>query len=58
MTNNISNIVVSVDSSEIDQTIEKANKLLSLLKEAKEIISSLSVTNVVNNYTTNILNDN
>lgn len=33
---------VNVDSSSIDETIEKANRLVELLREAAAIIDSLS----------------
>ena len=35
-------IAINVDSAKLDEAIEKANRLLELLKEAASIIDSLS----------------
>lgn len=35
-------ITVSVDTTELDDAIEKANRLVELLQEAQQIISSLN----------------
>lgn len=36
---------ISVDSSELDTAIEKANRLVELLREASNIVDSLSSRN-------------
>lgn len=41
------NIYISVDSSELDAAIEKANRLTELLREASDIIDSLAGRNSV-----------
>ena len=38
-------VKLSIDSTELDDAIEKANRLAELLKEAKDIIDSLSIQN-------------
>ena len=35
-------ISINVDSSDLDETIEKANRLVELLQEAADIVDSLS----------------
>lgn len=35
-------VKIEIDNNELDTTMEKANRLVGLLREAKQIISSLS----------------
>lgn len=35
-------ITIQIDCSKLDQSIEKANRLVELLREAEQIIDSLS----------------
>ena len=40
-----SKVAISLDTTDLDEAIEKANRLVELLREATQIIDSLSSTN-------------
>ena len=40
-----SKVAISLDTTDLDEAIEKANRLVELLQEATQIIDSLSSTN-------------
>lgn len=49
---NTNNIVVpiTVDAAELDNAIEKANRLVEILREAQQIIGSLNLTNSIKSF--------
>lgn len=49
-------LTISVDCTELDSVIDKANRLVELLREASQIINSLSGTLDVNILANGIIN--
>ena len=47
-------IKVNAEITEMEKTIERAKKLGEILKEAKEIISEISKTNIELNFKTSV----
>ena len=47
-------IKVNAEITEMEKTIERAKKLGEILKEAKEIISAISNTNIELNFKTSV----
>ncbi|WP_113675484.1 hypothetical protein [Vallitalea guaymasensis] len=48
---------IKVNTSELDNALEKATHLLRLLEEVKAIMSSLGTNNIINTFITNSTSD-